>query len=107
MIQLSKKMNTTIEERDGKYVATLKGEMDTVAAIDAEQVLRPLYDAGGKDILIDCTDLEYIASSGLRILLSILKGAKASGSRVVLKNVNDDIKNVFRLTGFIDIFEFE
>jgi anti-anti-sigma factor len=81
--------------------------MDTVAAIDAEQVLKPLYDAGGKDILIDCTDLEYIASSGLRILLSILKGAKASGSRVVLKNVNDDIKNVFRLTGFIDIFEFE
>ena len=36
-----------------------------------------------------------------------LKGAKAGGSRVVMRKVNDDIMNVFRLTGFIDLFEFE
>ena len=41
------------------------------------------------------------------LMISILKGAKAGGSRVVLKKVNDDIMNVFRLTGFIDLFEFE
>jgi len=57
-------------------------------------------------VTIDCTELEYIASSGLRILISILKGAKANGSKVVLKNLNDDIKNVFKLTGFINLFEF-
>ena len=51
--------------------------------------------------------MEYIASSGLRILISILKGAKAGGSKVVLKNMNDDIKSVFKLTGFINIFEVE
>jgi len=100
-------MNTTIEEIDGKYYATLNGEMDTAAALEAEEVLKPLYQSNGKDVIIDCTDLEYIASSGLRILLSILKGAKASGSKVVMKGVNDDIKNVFKLTGFISIFEFE
>ena len=61
----------------------------------------------GKDVIIDCEKLEYIASSGLRILISILKGAKAGGSRVVMRKVNDDIMNVFRLTGFIDLFEFE
>ena len=92
-------MNTTIEEIDGKYVATLEGEMDTAAAIEAEQVLKPIYNSNGKDIIIDCTGLEYIASSGLRILLSILKGAKANGSRVVMRGVNEDIKNVFKLTG--------
>jgi anti-anti-sigma factor len=100
-------MNTTIEEIDGKYVATLEGEMDTAAAMEAEEVLKPLYSSNGKDVIIDCSNLEYIASSGLRILLSILKGAKASGSKVVMKGVNDDIKNVFKLTGFISIFEFE
>ena len=100
-------MKTTIEELDGKYVAKLVGEMDTNAAMEAEEVLKPLYNSNGKDVVIDCSALEYIASSGLRILLSILKGAKASGSRVVLKDVNDDIKNVFKLTGFINIFEFE
>ena len=100
-------MKATIEELDGKYVATLAGEMDTVAAIEAEEVLKPLYQSEGKDVIIDCTKLEYIASSGLRILLSILKGAKATGSKVVMKGVNDDIKNVFKLTGFISLFEFE
>ena len=100
-------MIAKIEEIDGKYVATLEGEMDTAAAIEAEEVLKPIYNSNGKDVIIDCTNLEYIASSGLRILLSILKGAKASGSKVVMRGVNDDIKNVFKLTGFISIFEFE
>ena len=69
-------------------------------------MLKPLYKSDGHDVIIDCTELEYIASSGLRILISILKGAKANGSKVVLKNLNDDIKNVFKLTGFINLFEF-
>ena len=100
-------MKTKIEEKDGKFVATLIGEMDTAAAVEAEEVLKPLYTTGGKDVIIDYTSLEYIASSGLRILLSILKGAKSSGSKVVMRGVNDDIKSVFKLTGFISLFEFE
>lgn len=100
-------MTTKIEEIDGKYYATLKGEMDTAAAVEAEEVLRPLYDSGGKDIIIDCHGLEYIASSGLRILIRIQKAAKASGSHVVMRGVNSDIMNVFKLTGFISVFEFE
>lgn len=100
-------MNTNITETEGKYIATLEGEMDTVAAMEVEETLKPLYASNGKDVIIDCTKLEYIASSGLRILLGILKGAKASGSKVVLRNVSEEIKNVFNLTGFINIFEFE
>ena len=100
-------MNVKVEELNGTYVAALQGEMDTAAALEVEETLKPLFATGGKDVIIDWKELEYIASSGLRILLSILKGAKAAGSRVVLRDVNDDIKNVFQLTGFINIFEFE
>lgn len=100
-------MNTKLEEIDGKYVATLVGELDTLAATEAEEVLKPLYQSSGRDVLIDCKGLEYIASSGLRILLSILKAAKAAGSKVTMRDVNDDIMNVFKLTGFNTIFEFE
>ena len=100
-------MDTKVEEIDGKYVATLVGEMDTAAAEEAEEVLKPLYNSNGKEVIIDCTGLEYIASSGLRILLNIVKGAKGSGSRVVMRGVNDDIMNVLNLTGFISLFEFE
>ena len=100
-------MKTTIQELEDKYLVTLEGELDTAAAVEVENILQPLYTRNGRDIVIDCTNLEYIASSGLRILISILKGAKASGSKVIMRNMNDDIKTVFKLTGFINLFEFE
>lgn len=100
-------MTTSIQEIDGKLVASLSGELDTAAAPETEKALQPLLESQGKDIVIDCKELEYIASSGLRIFLSILKKAKEAGSRVVLKNVNDVIKDVLDLTGFISIFELE
>ena len=100
-------MKTTIQEIEGKIIATLSGELDTAAAMEVEKSLQPLYESDGRDIIIDCTELEYIASSGLRLMQSILKQAKAHGSRLVLKNVNEDIQAVFRMTGFNNIFEFE
>lgn len=100
-------MKTTIQEIEGKIIATLSGELDTAAAMEVEKSLQPLYESDGRDIIIDCTELEYIASSGLRIMLSILKQAKAHGSRLILRNVNEDIQAVFRMTGFNNIFEFE
>ena len=99
-------MNTKIEELEDKFLVTLEGELDTAAAVEVENKLQPLYTANGKDVVIDCKQLEYIASSGLRILISILKGARSGGSRVILKGMNDDIKDVFKLTGFINLFEF-
>ena len=98
-------MNTTIKELEDKFLVTLEGELDTAAAVDVEKTLQPLYTTNGKNVEIDCSQLEYIASSGLRILISILKGAKNGGSQVILKGMNDDIKTVFKLTGFISLFE--
>lgn len=100
-------MNASIEQLEDKFLVTLEGELDTAAAAEVEETLQPLFNSSGKDVVIDCTELEYIASSGLRILISVLKGAKAGGSKVIIKNLNDDIKEVFKLTGFINLFEFE
>ncbi len=100
-------MKTTINEVDGKLLVTLEGELDTVAAVEVEQQLQPLHENEDKDIVFDCEKLEYIASSGLRILLSILKKTKSHGHTVTLKGMNDDIKNVFKMTGFINLFNFE
>lgn len=100
-------MKATIEEQNGQWFATLSGDLDTSVAQEVEETFQPLHKSAGKDVIIECADLEYIASAGLRILLAILKSAKANGSRVVLRHVNEDIKNVFKLTGFINIFEFE
>lgn len=100
-------MKTTIQEFDEKTLITLVGSLDTAAAIEAEKTLKPVTEGEGKDIVFECKELEYIASSGLRILLDVLKKTKAKGKKVILCNVNDDIKNVFKITGFINLFEFE
>ena len=99
-------MKTIINEVDGKLVATFEGQLDTAAAVEVEKEMKPLYDNEDKDIIIDCEKLEYIASSGLRIMLGILKKAKSHGHSVTLKGLNDDIKNVFKMTGFINLFNF-
>ena len=100
-------MNAKYEEIDNKYVVTLEGEMDTAAAVEAEEVLKPLYTSDGKDVVINCHGLEYIASSGLRILLSIVKGSKATGSKVILRGVNNEIMTILKLTGFVNFFTME
>ena len=101
-------MKTTIQQFDENIVVTMDGSLDTAAAIEAEETLKPVtQDEAAKDIVFECEQLEYIASSGLRILLDVLKKTKAKGKKVILRNVNDDIKNVFKITGFINLFEFE
>lgn len=100
-------METKIEELDERIIVNMIGSLDTAAAIEAEQTLKPITEGEGKDIVFECKELEYIASSGLRILLDVLKKTKAKGKKVTLRNVNDDIQNVFKITGFINLFEFE
>ena len=100
-------MKTTVQEIDGRLVAVLAGEWDTAANAETEAALQPLFDSEGKDLVLDCAGLEYIASSGLRVLMNLLKKAKADGNRVILRNVNEVIRDVLELTGFISYFEFE
>lgn len=100
-------MTTTIQEKDGMLVAVLEGRLDTAAAPETEKALQPLYECEGKDIMFDCTALEYISSSGLRLFLSVLKSAKPKGSHVYVHEINEDIRKVFTMTGFINLFEFK
>lgn len=100
-------MNIKIEEIEGKLVAFLDGELDTAAALDTEQALQPLKDCDDKDIVLDCENLKYIASSGMRVFFGILKSAKAKGHVVEVHNLNDGIKNVFKMTGFDKLFEIK
>lgn len=100
-------METTIIQQDGNMVAILKGRLDTPAAQETEKALSPLNDVEGKDVVFDCTDLHYISSAGLRIFLGILKNVKNKGRHVYIKGINDEVRTIFTITGFINIFEFK
>ena len=85
--------------------ATVSGRLDTPSAAKAQQEITPLLENADKLITLDCTNLEYISSSGLRLLLTIRKEAARKGGNVVVEHISDDIKKVFMMTGFVNLFE--
>ena len=99
-------MNTILKEENSKLVMYVEGRLDTPAAAQTEKDVQPLYNSEGKDIILDCTKLEYISSSGLRIFLAILKSAKSKGNQVFIRGINEDLRNVFAITGFTNLFQF-
>ena len=100
-------MTTQIQENGNQLIASFTGRLDTAAAIPTAEAVKPLMEAENKEIILDCVQLEYISSSGLRIFLSIRKEAASKGSKVIVRNINSDIRQVFVMTGFISLFEIE
>ena len=84
-------MYLEIKENDGILTGFLSGYIDTATA--------------NRAIEIDCSQLDYISSSGLRLLLSLRKQVAADGGSLVIKNINDEIRKVFTLTGFFKLFD--
>ena len=97
-------MNTTIKEEEGKVIASFSGRLDTLAAVQTAKDVQCVIDSDCTDVVLDREELEYISSSGLRIFISILKSVKARKGTVVVKNINDEIKKVFEMTGFNKLF---
>ncbi len=100
-------MKTEITHNGNQVIAAFEGRLDTAAAVQTAEDVKPLYELEHKEIILDCTALEYISSSGLRIFLSIRKEAAAHGSKVIVRNINNDIRQVFMMTGFISLFEIQ
>lgn len=99
-------MTSDIQTKGNEMTCTLVGRLDTAAAQQFARDMQPLLDNADKKITIDCTQLEFISSSGLRLFLSIRKATIAQGGSVTIKGVNESIKQVFTITGFYSLFEF-
>lgn len=83
----------------------LEGRLDTTTAPQLEAELKDSLE-GITDLIMDFEKLEYISSAGLRVLLSAQKIMNKQGS-MVLKNVNENVMDVFEVTGFVDILTIE
>ena len=97
---------TIDKKKDGsKLVFALEGRLDTTTSPDLETQLKESTD-GIDDLVFDLAKLEYISSAGLRVLLSAQKIMNKQGSMKVI-NVNEDIMEIFDVTGFSDILIIE
>ena len=97
-------MKTTIHEENSQLIAILEGRLDTSVSEDVEQKMSPLLNCTDKDIVIDCTGLTYISSSGLRIFLAIVKSAKAKNKPVYIKGMSVNIRSVLAMAGLLNLF---
>jgi anti-sigma B factor antagonist len=97
--------NMTIQsERIDKSTLELSliGRLDTATAPQLERKLKQFGDEIA-ELVLDFTDLTYISSMGLRVLLQTQKTMNAQGRRLVIKNMNASIREVFEMTGFINL----
>ena len=97
----------TIEKKINNDAVTLivSGRLDTQTAPELEKELDAVL-SGLKELTFDMTNLEYVSSAGLRVILKAQKAMNAQGS-MKLTGVNDSIMEVFDITGFLDILTIE
>ena len=100
-------MNVTQETVENVLVVGPEGKLDRNNAQDLESVLLKAMDGGAYRILFDFSSLVYISSSGLRVILSAAKRVKKQAGRVALCRLNDNIQQVFEMSGFNRILDIE
>ena len=98
-------LDITKTQNGNELVVALKGRLDTLTAPQLEEELNAATE-GVDSLVFDFSELEYISSAGLRVLLSAQKTMNGKGSMTV-KNVSDEIREIFDVTGFSDILTIE
>lgn len=91
---------------DNTLTLQLSGRLDTDTASLLDDEIAELPDLV-KNFVIDMDDLEYVASSGLRVLLMASKTMRTRGGVCKMVNVPDLILEVFEMTGLTDVFVVE
>ena len=97
-------MEVTINSEDGKILVKVEGRIDTTTAAAFQKDLEPLFEGDATHIDFDCSGLDYTSSQGLRVLM-LQKSIKARGGRLVLRNMQPQVREVFDITGFSSIIE--
>lgn len=86
-----------------KETFTIKGNLDTITSPDLQKELDAL-DSSVKELVFDFALLDYISSAGLRVMLTANKKMVASGGSMMIANTKPEVREVFDMTGFSDIF---
>ncbi len=100
-------MEVKIEKENGVVTVAFVGRLDTPASQEVAPQMEALKADAAGTIILDCTELSYISSSGLRIFLTLRKASPEKGGRVIVRNIGNEIRSVFMMTGFLNLFEIQ
>lgn len=98
---------TEIIKEDGKTIIKTGERIDTMNAGDFEKDIQPVLVDGGLDLELDCSDLVYMASSGLRVIQKTMRTVMQQKGQFKITNVNAEIYKVLQMTGFTKFMTVE
>ena len=104
--EIQKAIVKVLEQNDEKIVV-IEGRVDTVTVPDLEMKVSPIWDIPAITLVFDCEKMEYISSSGLRIILTAHKKVTAKGGKFIVRNLTREVSSVIDLTGFSRILTIE
>jgi anti-anti-sigma factor len=96
-------MEITHKEESGILLIALKGRLDGSTVQSAERSINEILGSGSDRLLFDFSELEYLSSGGLRVILSAAKEIKRRAGRIVLCAMQNYVKEIFEVSGFTAI----
>jgi anti-anti-sigma factor len=100
-------MEATIrKDDDSRVTLILDGRLDTSVTQQTQKDIEPLFNYKHCEIVIDCSRLEYISSSGLRMMMVINQRCRANHCDIFIKGLQEKVLDVFNTTGFVHLFKF-
>lgn len=85
-------------------VIEIVGELDASTAYNVQNQILPLAESSRK-LLLDMSDVTYMSSAGLRILLNLYRKIQENVGQIVIVGLNEEVKDVMAITGFLDFFD--
>ena len=96
-------MEIQIKDSGGACVISVAGKLDAISASDYEKAMNQLIADGKTRFVVDFSELSYISSAGLRVLLSTAKQLKPKGGLALFANLQGNVQEVIEMTGFSTI----
>lgn len=98
-------MELTAKNQDGAVIVSVKGKVDTLTAREFGEYLSEQTDKIESPLIVNLSELYYISSAGLRVILAAAKKMKEKQREFILTGLKGDVKNVFKIAGFFTLFK--
>ena len=99
-------MEVKFNKQDSSLTVMISGNIDTVTAPELDSKLQENI-SNVKDLVLDFAAVDYISSAGLRVILMANQQMEDVDGNLTVKNVNEDVRDVFEMTGFDSLLNLE
>ena len=97
-------MDVKFNKVENVAILTINGRVDVANAPKLDNVCKKILEKNEKNVLIDGTQLEFISSAGLRVLLKLAKEIKKNSGALAIAHVNGLVRNILEISGFVELF---